>query len=129
MQRQVSQRKITEGQFYFNELKTHLIEWNAPLCVNIPIDDRFVGFCLPQKDAIPEVDYFRLQSIEEIKNAFAYNSVVKYAHRIVAKSVNTTVPSFILCVLGTDSKYKHSDISLRWNYITWSLGKVGISVK
>ena len=86
------------------------------LSVNIHIDDtriknyveygaasdRFVGFCLPQKDAIPEVNYFRLQSFEEIKSAFVNNSVAKYAHCIVAKSVNTTVPSFILCLLGTD---------------------------
>ena len=142
VQRQVSQRKITEGQFHFNELKTHLIEWNAPLRVNIHIDDtrikndvkydaasdRFVRYCLPQKDAIPEVDYFRLQSFEEIKSAFVNNSLAKCAYRIVAKSVNTTVPSFILCLLGTDSKYKHSDITLRWKHIATSLGKLGITV-
>ena len=70
----------------------------------------------------------RLQSFEEIKSAFVNNSVAKYAHCIVAKSVNTTVPSFILCLLGTDSKYKHSDITLRWKYIASSLGNLGITV-
>ena len=69
------------------------------------------------------MDYFRIQPFEEIKSAFANNSVAKYAHCIVAKSVNTTVLSFILCVLRTDSKYKHSGIALQW-YIASSLGKL-----
>lgn len=70
VQRLVTTKKIKEGQFYFDELKQHLQEWNAPPFVNIHIDntrvkplveydsvsDQFVGFCL--SGAIPDLDTF-----------------------------------------------------------------------
>ena len=82
VQRHVSSIKIVEGQFYFKELKAHLPEWCAPLFVNINIDDihikhyveydlitdRFIGFCLPQKNAIPDAESFKFQTFEEIKS-------------------------------------------------------------
>ena len=46
----------------------------------------------------------------------------------MAKSVNIDVPSFILFILGTDSKYDHSDIELRFNIISRELRERGITV-
>ena len=90
------------------------------------VSDQFIGFCL--KGAIPDLDVFRFQTFEEIKEAFEKNSKAKYSHCIVAKPVNVLCPSFILCVLGTDAKYDHSDVSARWTYISENLKKIGIKV-
>ena len=70
------QRKIVEGEFYFNELQSHLQKWNAPPFINIQLDDtriinkveydpstdRFVGFCLPLRNGLPIGDAFQLQT-------------------------------------------------------------------
>ena len=123
VQRLVTTKKIKEGVFYFNELKDHLQEWSAPLCVNIHIDDtrvknlveydsvsdQYIGFCL--NGTVPPPDQFRFETFEEIKSAFENNATTSYAHCIVAKSFDIMCPSFILCVIDTDSKYDHDDVS------------------
>ena len=109
---------MKEGEFYFNELRSHLEKWKAPLFVNIQLDDtriinkveydstidQFVGFCLPVKDGLPVTDSFQLHTFQELREAFDSESVAEYAHCIVAKSVDTSVPSFVLFAMGTDSK-------------------------
>ena len=52
----------------------------------------------------------------------------KYAHCIVAKSIDTAVPSFVLFSLCTDSKYNHQQILQRWNYVEQQLSDRGITV-
>ena len=140
VQRLVTTKKVKEGKFYFKELKNHLEEWKSPPYVNIHIDDtrvkalieydsvndKFIGFCF--KDAIPDLEMFRFQTFDEIKDAFKNNTKAKYAHCIVAKSVEVICPSFILCVIGTDSKYDNSVVSFRWNYITNHLKEIGVTV-
>ena len=127
VQRLVSSMKIEEGRFYFEELKSHLQVWCAPPYVNIHIDDtrvkdyieydsvtdRFIGFFLLQNNGLPDPESFRFQSFEEIKDAYENNSKAKYAHCIVAKPVDVRCPSFVLCVIGTDSRYDNSDVSSR----------------
>ena len=140
VQRLVTTKKVKEGKFYFKELKNHLDEWKAPPFVNIHIDDtrvkslieydsindQFIGFCL--EGTIPNLDMFRFQTFEEIKDAFIKSSKAKYAHCIVAKPIEVLCPSFILCVIGTDSKYDNNDISSRWVYIAEKLKDIGITV-
>ena len=58
-----------------------------------------------------------LEIFEEIENAYKSETCVSYAHSIVAKPVVPVAPSFVLFVLGTDSKYTHNEIIHRWNYI------------
>ncbi len=137
-----SQRKVIEGDFYFQELKDHLEKWQAPPFVNIQLDDtriinkieydpttdRFVGFCLPLKNGLPIADAFQLQTFEEIKTALERESVGKYAHCIVAKSVKTTTPSFVLFSISTDAKYDNSIIIKRWDHIEKELNKIGIKI-
>ena len=130
-----SSRKVTEGEFYFDELKAHLMKFDAPFFVNIQLDDsriinkveydsvtdRFVGFCLPIKNGLPTADAFVLQTFEQIKLAVDKETVGKYAHCIVAKAVDTSVPSFVLFTMCTDSKYDHKQTLQRWNYIEQQL--------
>lgn len=138
-----SERKIIEGEFYFDELLNHLQKWNAPMFVNIHLDDtrimnkveydpisnRFVGFVLPlQNDGTPICNAFQLQSFEAIKEALESVPVGKYAHCIVVKSVKISVPSFVLFTICTDSKYDNSVIMKRWDYVQSQLSKIGIKV-
>ena len=91
VQRKISNRNVTEGHFYFDELKSHLNEWEAPLFVHVHLDetrikhgveydqttDRFVGWCLPTKEGIPECNAFVFQTFEDIKHAFHSETVAK----------------------------------------------------
>ena len=74
-----NQRKVIEGEFYFEELLDHLKKWNAPLYVNVHLDDtrivnkveydpatdRFVGLVLPLKDGLPLTDTFQIQLLKK----------------------------------------------------------------
>lgn len=134
--------KVKEGEFLFDELATHLKDWKAPMYVHIHLDDtrivnrveydvatgRFVGFVLPVKDGLPSGDAFVLETFDEIKETYHSKTVDKYAHCIVAKPVNVDSPSFLLFVLGTDSKYTHTAVTQRWTYIQKELLKRNVHV-
>ncbi len=143
LQRNISSMaKIKEGEFRFNELIDHLNNWNAPMGVHLALDDtrilkkveydpvtgRFVGFCLPLNDGIPVVDTFILQTFEQIEDTYNSTSIVTYAHCIVAKPVCPIAPSFVLFLLGTDSKYTHIEITKRLQIIKSELWKHGVKV-
>ena len=142
VERMISKKKLSEGKFYFDGLKEHLLDWMAPPFVHIHLDDtrvknrveydqptnRYVGWCLPIKNGIPDINAFVLETYEEIKHAFECETVAKYAHCIVVKSVSIVVPSFVLFVLGTDSKYDSSVIISRFSFISSELKKRGITV-
>ena len=89
--------------------------------------DRLVGFVLPLLDGLPVCDAFVLQTFEGIKDAFNNSTVAKYAHCIVIKPI-FCAPSFVLSVLGTDSKYDHAVITKRWQHIDKELLKRGVRV-
>ena len=136
------QRKVIEGEFYFDELKEHLLKWKAPLFVNAHLDDtriinkveydpatdRFVGFCLPLENGLPNLNAFRLQTFDEIKSTYERTTVGKYAHCIIIKSIDSVCSSFVLFALCTDSKYDNKVISSRWKYITEQLKDIGITL-
>lgn len=136
--------RMEEGKFYFEELMLHLKEWKAPKYVHIQLDDtriinkvvydaytdRYVGFILPLIEGLPVTDSFILHTFEEIERAYNENknSLAKYAHCIVVESVEVAVPSFVLAVIGTDSKYDNVVVSKRWNHMRRELEKLGITV-
>ena len=39
VERMISKKRLTEGEFYFDELQKHLEEWSAPSFVHIHLDD------------------------------------------------------------------------------------------
>ena len=122
-----TKKKVKEGDFLFDELVTHLKEWKAPMYIHIHLDDtriinrveydvasgRFVGYVLPISEGLPSGDAFVLESFDQIKETHQSATVAKYAHCIVAKPVNVDSPSFLLFVLGTDSKNTHTVITQR----------------
>lgn len=78
---------------------------------------------LPIKDGIPSPNAFILKTYEDIDRVYKSTTVVSYAHCIVAQPVSSDTPSFLRYVLGTDSKYTHKDIQIRWEYIKQQLKK------
>ena len=134
-------RNMKEGHFYFNDLKEHLLKWKCPLFVHIHVDDtrtlnhveydqltdRFVGFCLPTKDGIPDSDAFVFHSFEEIKAAFEVNKISKYAHVMVARPISYS-PAFVFFICGTDGSYNYMDVLSRFRYVTAELMKIGVTV-
>ena len=135
-------KRVKEGEFRFDELANHLKDWKAPNYVYIhlddtriinrveydPLTDRFVGFCLPVKDGIPCVDEYVLDTFEELETVYNTKTSVSYAHCIVAQPVSSDAPTFVLFVLGTDSKYDHKVIEERWRKIETELRKRKIFV-
>ena len=121
------QRKIVEGEFYF-EVLSHLKTWNAALFVHIHLDvtriinkveydpatDRFVGFCLPLCNGLPIGDSFVFSTFKEIQNAFHNEVIGKYAHVMVAKPVHPLAPALIIFIICTDAKYNHNIIQRRY---------------
>lgn len=143
MQRLISKKeRINEGSFYFDELIAHLNEWKSPLCINLHLDDtriihkieydsltdRYVGFVLPLKDGLPICDAYIYGTYKEISEAYKNCPIAKYAHVIVAKPITVDTPSFVLSVLGTDSKYNSDVISRRWAFIRNELAKRKVKV-
>ena len=134
--------RMREGQFLFDELKKHLDLWNAPPFVHIHLDDtrvlnrveydpttdRYVGFLLPIKDGLPEENAYILNTFGELQYIYNTVHVAKYAHCIVAKPICYDAPSFVFFVLSTDSKYDHTVIIQRWEFIEQELKKRGITV-
>ena len=133
--------RIKEGEFLFDELSEHLNKWNSPKFVHVhmddtrvlnkveydPVTDRFVGFVLPLKNGLPDEDAFVLTTFVELKNVYEKTSIANYAHCIVAKPLTVDAPSFVLFVLGTDSKYDHTVILSRWIHIECEFNKRGIT--
>ena len=134
--------RIKEGEFMFDELLQHLEKWKAPMYIHVHMDDtrvlnkidydygtdRFVGFVLPIRDGIPDIEAFTFSTFAELKSAYDCTPVAGYAHCIVAKPLTNDAPSFVFFVLGTDSKYDYSVILARWNHIEVELNKRGITV-
>ena len=91
--------------------------------------DTFVGFCLPLgENKLPFRDTFCLQTYQEIEDAFKTQKVAKYAHCVVTQPVDIKNPSFVLFIMGTDSKYNADVISSRWDYIESELKSRGVTV-
>ena len=143
VQREIATKKrVNEGEFQFDALKEHLMEWRSPHYVHVQLDDtriihkveydhqtnRFIGFCLPMRDGIPVCDAFVLDTFEDIKDAVESNEATKYAHCILAQPIDGVSPSTILFVLGTDSKYDSDVIVKRWRHIEKELLKRSIRV-
>ena len=135
-------RKIKEGEFRFDDLVQHLKEWKAPPGIHIQTDDtrilqrveydastdRYIGFCLPIRNGVPDGNAFILQTFDDIEKAVKTESCASYAHCIVAKSVAVAARSLILFVLGTDAKHSHHDVDQRWHFIETGLQRRNIKV-
>ena len=134
--------RIKEGEFLFNELVKHLQKWKVPMYIHVHMDDtrvlnkieydygndRYVGFVLPVRNGLPDVDAFVFSTFNELKTAYETTPVANYAHCIVAEPLTNDAPSFVFFVLGTDSKYDHTVILERWNHIEIEMKKRGVTI-
>ena len=132
-----------EGVFRFDELRRHLDQYNAPLCISIAEDatrvigrvdydretDRCVGFVLPSNEnGLPIVDSFMAVSFAAIEKMFCENAVSKYAYVYMAQPLCSSIPPICLACLGTDNKFKAEDVMLRWKYIIEQCAQRNITV-
>ena len=92
------------------------------------LTNRFLGFCLPLQNGIPECHAFILDTYENIKDAVAKNASAKYAHCILAQPVDGVAPPSIMFVLGTESKYDFKVIQQRWDHIEAELLRRNIRI-
>ena len=93
-----------------------------------PITNRCVGFVLPSKIGIPEVDSYLAVSFEAIENMFTTSSVARYAYGYVAQPLQDVAPSFCLTCIGTDNKFTVLEVLQRWNLIQNELKSRGVNL-
>ena len=132
-----------EGVFRFDELRQHLDQYNAPLCISIAEDatrvigrvdyngetDRCVGFVLPSNaNGLPIVNAFIAVSFAAIEKMFCDNAVSKYAYVYMAQPLCSSVPPICLACFGTDNKFTAEDVMLRWKYINEQCAQRNITV-
>ena len=136
-------KPITEGEFRFDDLVTHLNTYKSPKIVAIGEDatrvisrveydketDRLIGFVLPCNDAgLPLADSFLAVSFEAIEEHFRSGTISKYAFLYMAQPISDGVPAFCLCCIGTDNKFCNKLVLKRWKYIHFECQKRGIKV-
>ena len=90
--------------------------------------NRCVGFVLPSKHGIPEVDSYLAVSFEGIENMFTTSSITRYAYVYVAQPLQDGAPSFCLACVGTDNKFTALEVVQRWNLIQNELKSRGVNL-
>ena len=122
---------MNEGEFRFDGLAAHIAQHNTVSVVSIGEDatriicrveydirtDRCVGFVLPLKNGLPEVDSFLATSIDAIEDMFANQTSAKYAYVFMAQPLDINVPVFCLACFGTSNKFTAEHVLLRWKCI------------
>ena len=122
---------IHEGEFRFDGLAAHIAKHNTTNLVTIGEDatriicrveydsktDRCVGFVLPLKNELPQIDLLIAISFDAIENMFANPTTSKYAYMYMAQPVDHNIPAYCLACFGTDNKFTAEHVLLRWQYI------------
>ena len=76
--------------------------------------DRCVGFVLPLKNGLPQIDSI---SFDAIENMFANHTTSKYAYVYMAQPVDHNIPAYCLVCFGTDNEFTAEHVLMRWQYI------------
>lgn len=96
--------ELLEGHYYFNELKTFLIEHKLPLCVSITEDgtkivevveydcknDILIGLVAPFDNRTGMVleKHFSAKTAEDIKNSIENSKIASYVYVLLARSIH-----------------------------------------
>lgn len=141
----VNGSKIVEGVLRVDELKTYLVDRDAPLVVIVAEDatrnvgkisydsvtNQLVGFVPTLNNhGMPITNMFPARNALEIQNHFENdkNVIGTMAYTITAQALKESVPPFILTLFSIDNKFSSTDVTNRHAYIQCELGKKGISV-
>ena len=134
---------ISEGEFRFDELATHISQNKAPNAVTIGEDatrlisrvewdaetNRCCGFVLPVNEMeLPVVDSFLALTFEGIERMFMDNKISNYAYVYMAQPLMDGCPPFCLMIMGTNNKFTARSVLLRWCYIVDECKKRNIHV-
>ena len=134
---------ISEGEFMFDELVTHLQRFKCPMVVSLsedatriisrveydPQTNQCVGFVLPaNNEGFFQHELFKATSFQSIKQMFETGIKSKFAYVYVVQPLCDGVPSFCLTCLGTNNKFDYHVILMRWKHIVSELTKRNIKV-
>lgn len=145
IQRSVSQEytQTNEGQFRFDELLNHIIQYKAPKIVSIGEDatriiskvqydcntNKMVGFVLPCNDlGLPLTDSFLAISFDQMEQSFADSEIAKNSFVYMAQPLAANVPAFCLACMGINNKHDYTLVMKRWSYIVSECAKRNITV-
>ena len=133
---------LNEGEFCFDGLVDHIRKHNTVSLVTIGEDatriicrveydvrtNRCVGFVLPLKNGLPEIDTFLATSFEAVEKMFTNQTVAKYAYVYMAQPLDQKVPPFCLACFGTDNRFSANHVLSRWQHIAVECSKINIQV-
>ena len=69
------------------------------------------------KDGLPIVDSFLVNSFEAVEETFKTQTVCKYAYAYMAHCISKNVPDFRLACIGTTNCFTAEDALRCWKYI------------
>ena len=131
---------LNEGEFCFDGLIDHIHkpvslvtigEDATRIIYRVEYDVRTnqcVGFVLPLKNGLPEIDSFIAISFEAVEKMFTNQTVAKYAYVYMAQPLVQKVPPFCLACFGTDNRFSANHVLSRWQHITVECSKRNIQV-
>ena len=114
---------MNEGEFRFDGLAAHIAKYNTTNIVTIGEDatriicrmeydsktNRCVGFVLPLKNRLPEIDSFLATSFDAVERMFADHTIARYAYVYMAQPLDHNIPAFCL---GTNNKFTAEHVLL-----------------
>ena len=94
---------MNEGEFSFDGLPTHIAKYNTTNIVTIGEDaiciicrveydsktNRCVGFVLPLKNGLPEIDSFLATSFDAVERMFADHTIARYEYVYMAQPLDS----------------------------------------
>lgn len=125
-------KKVTEGQFRFEELKKHLEDRNLPknlwisedgtrikaIVEYMPSNNQFVGFAVPfEKKGLPIVKSFEATTGEKCTQLLETVPVANYAYVMMAQPLKHKSAAFCLCLFGSNNKFKTENVLSRWQWM------------
>lgn len=134
---------IKEGQFRFESLKHFLDRHGLPKKLVIsedgtkitgriqydPKTNQVVGFVLPlDNNGLPVVDSYPASSAQRMAGYFSTSATSNYAYVIVVQPLGPKAPSFILCMYGTNNRFKASQVLKRWTWMQCEAAKYGLEI-
>ena len=122
--------KMIECEFRFNLLKEYSRSANCNYifvaedatrsisCVDYDASsDTFIGFSSPLVNGLPQLNFFRTNNFDVLKEWCDEADISKFINLYMAKSLTTSAPPIILSAYGSNNKFEAIDVIKRWLFI------------